>query len=88
MCIESRVINMITIDYISSLPRMDDLVECLIGATYFTKINLKSGYQKIKIRDGDGWKTTFEIKEELYEWLVMSFGITNALTMFMRLMNE
>ena len=69
------------------LPRIDDSLAALEGANYFTCIDLKSGYYQIKIEPADRLKTAFITCDELYEWKVMSFGLTNAPTTFQRTMD-
>jgi hypothetical protein len=81
-------LNEVTIKNKYPLLRMEDLFDQMKGVSVFSKIDLRSGYHQLKIRESDIPKTAFRTRYGLYEYIVMSFGLTNAPAYFMHLMNK
>jgi hypothetical protein len=88
MCVDYRSLNDVTVKNKYPLPRIADLFDQMRGARVFFKIDLRSGYHQMKIRPSDIPKTAFSTRYGLYEFTIMSFGLTNAPAYFMNLMNK
>ena len=88
LCVDYKKLNAVTIRNSYSLPLITDIIEKVKGARYFTKLDLRSAYNLIRIKEGDEYKTAFRIKYGHYEYLVMPFGLKNVPATFQSFINS
>ncbi len=88
LCVDYRALNDITTKDRYPLPRIEETLNQIRGAKYFTRLDLRSAYNLIRIKEGDEWKTAFRTRYGLYEFLVMPFGLTNAPATCQRFVND
>ncbi len=88
VCIDYRPLNAITRKNRYPLPRIDELQDRLLGSVYFTAIDVRDAYYRVRMKEGEEWKTAFKTRFGLYEYLVMPFGLTNAPASFQELIND
>ena len=86
-CVDYRRLNSMTIKNRYPLPLIDEILDRLSGARVFTKVDVKNAYYRLRIREGDEWKTAFQTRYGLFEYLVMPFGLTNAPASFQSYIN-
>ena len=88
MYVDYRALNVVTVKNRYPLPLIGEIIDCVNGTIVFSKIDLKEAYYKIRIQEGDKWKTAFQTRYSYFEYLVMPFGLTNAPATFQAFINQ
>jgi hypothetical protein len=87
LCVDYRGLNKITVKNRHPLPLITESLERLAQAKFYTKLDVREAYHRIRIKEGDEWKTAFRTKYGYFEYTVMPFGLTNAPAQFQAYMN-